>query len=155
MNLMSSEMSTDNLFQLLTENFKVWHRDYMEQQNRTREIDLIERIVRVESSIESLNQRLIEGFEAMDKRFEAMDKRFEDLQYSLDKRFEAMDKRFEAMDKRFEAVQHSMDKRFEDMQHSMDKRFEQVDKRFTNMQWFMGFGITLITVLMSVYNFLG
>jgi hypothetical protein len=36
----------------------------------------------------------------------------------------------------------------------VDKRFEQVDKRFNMMQWFIGTGFTMITVLMTIYTFL-
>ena len=69
-----------------------------------------------------LEERVDQGFSAMELRFEAIDKRFE----ATEKRFEAMDKRFEAIDKRFEAI----DKRFEDLYHYLDKRFEVVEKRF-------------------------
>jgi len=76
------------------------------------EIELRERIIRVEEALRHQGELMQRGFDAMDKRFEAVDKRFE----VIDKRFEAMqaqmDKRFEAVDKRFEAV----DKRFEAMQ---------------------------------------
>ncbi len=69
----------------------------------------------------------------------------------LEERFEQVDKRFEQIDRRFEQI----DKRFDDLIHYMDKRFEQVDKRFAAMQWTIGIGFTLITVVMSVYNFVG
>ena len=91
-----------------------------------RELDLVHRVTRVETSLEFLAKQMIEGFERMDKRFE-------DLIHQMDKRFEQVDKRFE----------------------QVDKRFEQVDKRFSLIQWTMGIGFTMITVLMSVYQFLG
>ena len=131
-----------------------------------REIETISRTSKIETSIEYLGKQMVDGFARMDKRFE-------DLIHYMDKRFEQMDKRFEDlihhMDQRF----HQMDKRFEDLIHQMDKRFEQVDKRFEQVdkrfedlihhmdkrfsliQWTMGIGFTMITVLMSVYQFLG
>jgi len=78
------------------------------------EIELRERMVRVEEDLKRQRDR-IEGLSVqMDSRFDQLEQRFE-------QRFEQMDRRFEQVDKRFEQV----DKRFE----QMDKRFEQVDKR--------------------------
>ena len=137
-----------------------WSRGNVLEFRSNRELDLLERMVRVEESLKNQMELTKQGFESMDKRFESMDKRFE----SMDKRFESMDKRFEdmqiSMDKRFEFV----DKRFEDMQISMDKRFESVDKRFEDMQnymdkrftgqqWVMGLGFTVLAALMSIFNF--
>lgn len=89
-----------------------------------RELDLLERMIRVEESLKTQMELTRQGFESMDKRFE-----------SVDKRFESVDKRFE-----------SMDKRFEDMQNYMDKRF-------AGQQWVMGLGFTLLAGLMSIFNF--
>ncbi len=36
-----------------------------------------------------------------------------------------------------------------------DERLDQIDKRFATMQWTIGFGFTVVTVLMTVYNFVG
>ncbi len=104
-----------------------------------REIDLLERMVRVEEGLKNIAEQMQKGFEYMEKRFEQVEKRFE----QIDKRFEQVDKRFEQIDKRFEQV----DKRFEDMQHYMDRRFSQ-------LQWMIGIGFTAITVLMGLINFL-
>tara|TARA_B100001013_G_scaffold142596_1_gene84236 strand:+ start:96 stop:581 length:486 start_codon:yes stop_codon:yes gene_type:complete len=86
------------------------------------EIELRERMIRVEEELKHQRELMQQGFVMMDKRFE-------ELQHQMDKRFEAVDKRFEAMDKRFEELQHQMDKRFD----AVDKRFEAVDKRFEAM----------------------
>lgn len=59
---------------------------------------------------------------------------------------ELMSQGFAAMDKRFESLQHNMDKRFESLQHNRDKRFSM-------LQWMWGGGIVLITLLMSLYQF--
>ena len=93
------------------------------------EIELRERMIRLEEELKHQRELMLEGFKRMDQRFGAMqaqmNMRFEAIQTLMDKRFAAVDKRFEAMEKRFEAV----DKRFE----AVDKRFEAVDKRFEAM----------------------
>jgi uncharacterized protein (DUF3084 family) len=90
------------------------------------EIELRERMVRVEEELKHQRELMREGFAQMDQRHQElrqdMAARFE----QVDKRFEQVDKRFEQVDKRFEQV----DKRFE----QVDKRFEQVDKRFESVQ---------------------
>ncbi len=95
------------------------------------------------------------------QRFEQIDKRFEDLFHYMDMRFEQVDKRIEQVDKRFDQVDkrfedliHYMDKRFEDLIHYLDKRFDQVDKRFNTFQWLIGSGLTLIVILMTVFEFI-
>ena len=50
---------------------------------------------------------------------------------------ELMSQGFAAMDKRFESLQHNM------------------DKRFTMLQWISSGGVLLITLLMSLYQFVG
>jgi len=77
------------------------------------EIELRERMVRVEEELKHQRELMREGFAQMDKRFEAMQT---------------------SMDQRFEAIQTSMDQRFEAMQTNMNQRFEQVDKRFEGVQ---------------------
>ena len=47
--------------------------------------------------------------------------------------------RFDSIDKRFEAV---------------DKRFEAVDKRFTSLQWFLGMGFIVLSVLITLMQYL-
>ena len=86
------------------------------------EIELRERMIRVEEELK--NQR-----ELMMQFMQQVDKRFEEMRIDMDKRFEQVDKRFEQVDKRFEEMRIDMDKRFE----QVDKRFEQVDKRFEMM----------------------
>lgn len=94
------------------------------------DLELRERVVRVEDELKHQRELMREGFERIDKRFQAVDKRFE----AMDKRFEAMDKRFEktqeSMDKRFEAI----DQRFQDMQKTIDQGFKQANQRFEEIQ---------------------
>jgi len=54
---------------------------------RTKELSLMERIIRVEEELKALRE--IEA-----SRFEAIEKRIEALQRGMDRRFEAVDKRF-------------------------------------------------------------
>ena len=92
--------------------------------------------------------------EDMAKQFAATDKRFEDM----NKRFEAVDRRFaearEDTNRRFAEVREDTNRRFE----AVDRRFaevrEDMNKRFSFTQWLIGFGITLIVVMMSLYQFL-
>ena len=82
------------------------------------DINLHERIVRVEEGLKAQLELTRQILDQMDKRFE-----------QVDKRFEQVDKRFEQVDKRFDMILHQMDKRFE----QVDKRFEQSDRRFDEL----------------------
>ena len=68
----------------------------------------------------------------------------------MEEGFKRMDERFEAVDKRFEAN----DKKFESLEKQMDQRFEMMDKRFNRSNFFLAFGFTVITVLITLYQFL-
>ena len=96
-----------------------------------RELDLIERSIRLEMDVKNFREEMIVRFNAVNARFETIGKRFE----ATDIRFESLDKRFESLDKRFEMLQRYM------------------DKRFSQMQWTMGLGFTMIVMLMGVFNF--
>ena len=67
------------------------------------EIELRERMVRVEEELKHQRELIKEILVAMDKRFDAM-------QVQMDKRFDAVDKRFEAVDKRFDALIRRIDR---------------------------------------------
>ena len=77
------------------------------------EIELRERMVRVEEELKHQRELMREGFAQMDKRFEAMqtsmDQRFEAMQTSMDKRFEQVDKRFEGVQQDIRNLQQRMD----------------------------------------------
>ncbi len=60
------------------------------------EIELRERMVRLEEELKHQRELMQQGFERMDERFEQVEKRFQ----QVDKRFEQVDKRFEEMLKR-------------------------------------------------------
>lgn len=81
------------------------------------ELEIRERILRVEEGLKHQRELMQEGFKRMDQRFEQMEKRFE----QVDKRFELliaeMNARFEQVDKRLEQV----DKRFESLTRRIDR----------------------------------
>ena len=70
------------------------------------EIELRERMVRVEEALKHQGELIQQLIQQMDKRFEQVDKRFE----QMEKRFEQVDKRFEQMDQRFVELQRRMDR---------------------------------------------
>jgi septation ring formation regulator EzrA len=98
------------------------------------ELDIRERIVRVEEELKHQRELMLQGFETSNRRFE-------EIRTDMNKRFEQVDKRFEQMDKRFEQI---------------DKRFEQIDKHLTiitnRMDRFMfwSLGLTISAVIAIV-----
>jgi DNA anti-recombination protein RmuC len=116
------------------------------------ELDIRERIVRVEEELKHQRELMLQGFENSNKRFEEVNRHFDEARTDVNKRFEEMradmNKRFEQVDKRFEQV----DKRFE----QVDKRFEQIEKHLTiitqRMDRFMfwSLGLTISAVIAIV-----
>ena len=70
------------------------------------DLELRERIVRVEEELKHQRELMEQGFKLMEKRFEQVDKRFE----QMEKRFEQVDKRFEQVDQRFESLTERIDR---------------------------------------------
>jgi septation ring formation regulator EzrA len=74
------------------------------------ELDIRERIVRVEEELKHQRELMLQGFETSNRRFEDirpdMNKRLE----QLDKRFEQMDKHFEQIDKHLTIITNRMDR---------------------------------------------
>ena len=129
----------------------------LSNEQKAKELSLIERVIRVEEELKALREIESARFDAMEKRFEAlqremnarfealqkeMNARFEALQKEMNARFESIDKRFEVTLKRFEAI----DKRFE----AIDIRFEAIEKRLTFLQWFLGIGFSAVLCLTSL-----
>lgn len=116
------------------------------------ELDIRERIVRVEEELKHQRELMLQGFENSNKRFEEVNKHFDEARADVNKRFEEMradmNKRFEQVEKRFEQV----DNRFE----QVDKRFEQIEKHLTiitqRMDRFMfwSLGLTVSAVIAIV-----
>jgi uncharacterized protein YukE len=99
------------------------------------ELDLRERMVRVEEELKHQRELIQQSIENSNKRFEQVDKRFEQV------------------DKRFEQLLAEMNKRFE----QVDKRFEQIDKQVANlinrvdrfMFWSLGLTISAVFVVIK------
>lgn len=109
------------------------------------ELEIRERIVRVEEELKHQRELMLQGFEMSNKRSE-------ELRADMNKRFEQVDKRFEQVDKRFEEMRADMNKRFEQVDkrfEQMDKRFEQIDKRFEQIDKHL----TIITNRMDRFMF--
>lgn len=100
--------------------------------------DLLERSVRLEEELKNQRELMLQGFQHMDARFESMQKQ-------MDERFAASDRRFDDVNQRF----NDMNQRFGDM----NQRFDDMNKKFIMMFSFFAVGLTLITVLMSIYEF--
>ena len=119
-------------------------------QLRSYDIQLIERMTRIEEELRSQREIILKQNETMQFGFAQMDKRFETMQKQMDSRFEAvqkqMDERFTAVDKRFESVQKQMDERFT----AVDKRFDDMNKKFTMMMWMMSAGFTFILTVITL-----
>ena len=102
------------------------------------EIELRERMIRVEEELKHQRELMQQGFAMMDKRFE-------EIQHQMDKRFDAVDKRFEAM-------QQQTDKRFE----AMVKRFEEITSRLDRfMVWSFSTTVTvggLVVAILKLWN---
>ncbi|MBC7358512.1 MAG: hypothetical protein H5U10_08265 [Desulfacinum sp.] len=61
-----------------------------ENERRSRELSLMERVVRVEQELKALREIEAARFEAMDRRFEALDKRLSFLQWMIGIGFSAI-----------------------------------------------------------------
>ncbi len=119
-------------------------------QLRPYDIQLIERMTRIEEELRSQREILLKQNETMQFGFTQMDKRFESMQKQMDERFSSVDKRFEmmqkSMDTRFELIQKNMDNRFE----QVDKRFDDVNRKFTMMMWMTSAGFTIIATVITL-----
>jgi ABC-type phosphate transport system auxiliary subunit len=83
------------------------------------EIELRERMLRVEEELKHQRELMREGFAQMDKRFEQVDKRFEladqrhqELRADMLARFDQVDRRFERVDQRFDEMIRRHDRHF-------------------------------------------
>jgi hypothetical protein len=78
------------------------------------ELDIRERIVRVEEELKHQRELMLQSFEISSKRFEEMridmNKRFEEMRTDMNKRFEQVDKRFEQIDKHLTIITNRMDR---------------------------------------------
>ena len=68
------------------------------------EIELRERMVRVEEELKHQRELMHEGFEQIDRRFERSEQHHQQLRHDMLARFEQVDKRFEQVDRRFDVM---------------------------------------------------
>ena len=99
------------------------------------------------SEMKHLREDMAKQFAATDKRFEAVDRRFAEVR-------EDMNRRFEAVDRRFAEAREDTNRRFAEAREDMKEQRSDMNKRFAFTQWLIGFGITLIVAMMSLYQFL-
>jgi uncharacterized protein HemX len=105
------------------------------------EIELPDRMVRVEEELRHQRELMRDGFAQMDQRHQ-------ELRQDMAARFEQVDKRFEQVDKRFEQV----DRRFESVQHSIRELQRRMDRY---MIWSFGTtlaGAGLVVTLAKFWN---
>ena len=97
------------------------------------EIELRERMVRVEEELKNQRDLMKQGFDLMDKRFTEMR--------------EDSNRRFEQVDKRFEEMREDSSRRFE----LVDKQISELSRRmFHFMVWTFGTIVTAAGVIIAV-----
>lgn len=149
MTSMASKLTKEHLEQIaeyIAEKFPgIKQRRSSYANSREIEIDIRERIVRVEEELKNQSNIIRELITSMDKRFQEfrfeMNARFE----QVDKRLDQVDKRLDQVDKRFEQI----DKRFELTDKQIDNLRTDMDRRFTMMMWFTGLGLTIVTTFLT------
>lgn len=94
-------------------------------QLRPYDIQLIERMTRIEEELKTQRELFL--------------KQNETMQFG-----------FNQMDKRFESMQKQMDARFEMIQKNMDSRFDDVNKKFSMMMWMTSAGFTIIATVITL-----
>ncbi|MBK1691199.1 hypothetical protein [Ectothiorhodospira mobilis] len=104
------------------------------------EIELRERMVRVEEELKHQRELMREGFAQMDRRFEAM-------REDMDKRFEQVERRFEQVDQRFE----QMERRFDRNDVRFDMLIKRQDRQF---YWVLGFIATSLGLTLAALRFM-
>jgi len=90
-------------------------------------LNLIDRIARLEEGQKAIVIEMRTRFKAIDKRFELIDKRFETMESNWNKRFETMENNW---NKRFESLTREMNHRFE----AIEKRFDSFEKRLDSFE---------------------
>ena len=92
--------------------------------------------------------------EDMNGRFVTLREDMNTLREDMNRRFEASNKRSDELREDMRDLREDMNKRFEAGDRRSDELREDMNKRFNSMQWLIGVGITFLTVLMSLYQFL-
>lgn len=78
------------------------------------------------------------------------------VQSNLEKWIEKAGWRITSRDRELDLLERAVrvEEELKSQRDLMKQGFEQVDKRFAMLQWLIGLGFTLVTVLMTVYTFL-
>nr|VFK39905.1 MAG: hypothetical protein BECKTC1821D_GA0114238_100738 [Candidatus Kentron sp. TC] len=136
------------------------------------EIELRERMVRVEEELKHQRELMKQGFDLMGKRLDAMNeennRRFEAMSQENNRRFEEINRRFEAMsrenNRRFEEINGRFEEingRFEAMSQENNRRFEAVERHFESMLqrtdrfmiWSLGTTIGMGSLVIAILKF--
>jgi len=88
------------------------------------ELELRERVIRVEEELKHQRELMIASFERMDKRFEQVDRHFEQIDRHFEQAREETNRRFEQVDKRFEEARDDTNRRFKEASEESNKRFD-------------------------------
>lgn len=91
-------------------NLPSWLREMAPLDVRTVDPQLLERIVRVEDSLDNQLKLIERGFDQVDKRFQQVEKRLDQV------------------DKRFEEVRQDMNARFQEQRDAFNARFDDISK---------------------------
>lgn len=107
----------------------------LQNEQRAREISLMERILNVEKELKAQRKTDMIQFRALEKRYtdlrKDMNARFVENQAAMNARFEDVQSNFNA---RFAENQAAMNARFEEIQSNFNARFESLEKRFQESQ---------------------
>jgi ABC-type phosphate transport system auxiliary subunit len=141
MNMPLAQNDYDAIGEYVRRNLGAWLQEQsLSKPPHVYEIELRERMVRVEEELKNQRDLMKQGFDLMDKRFEEMNKRFEEMR-------EDMNMRFQQVDRRFEEMREDMNARFQ----QVDKRFESLTKRIDRfMVWSFGLSVTMAGVIIAV-----
>ena len=127
-----SRETLDSIGDYVKANLAAWFREVVPPAAVHTDPVMLERVVKVEESIERQQALMRQGFDHMEKRFE-----------QIDKRFEQVDKRFEQVDKRFEELRFDMNARFGDLQHTIRRGGTIATVMLTALLLLVGYGTFL------------
>ena len=100
------ELSQENLETIgsyVRKNLRNWLGETLSESYLQRDLELRDRMIRVEEELKTQRELMKQGFEQIELRFQQVDKRFE----QVDKRFET---HFDQVNKRFDDMQHHMNR---------------------------------------------
>jgi hypothetical protein len=96
-----------------------------------RNLDIVQRLARLEEGQKAIIAEMRARFEAVDKRFEAVDKRFDSIITEMNNRFESFEMRIQSMN------------------DSMNKRMDSIENHVSNLD------TCNLTILAAIIGFIG